>query len=288
MATNMMSLTKPRDLFSALIATLLHPPSDYTPALFRQHNAHTNLQLIPSLSMGNPTFDRHNSTALERHRPLTPPEDCLSAQQREDDQVDTLTPRSPMEDEKHVMDTGHLSSSNPVAKENSLHYAIGCREWVQLSLRRQLTPVAQFALLTSLDSLVLPSRDIMYVNLTFRKLESRRSLSDYSRCLPTLKVCKTGLELEECAKFSFEVLEVAKLPQTDVPTCNIKKLIVQVPIDFLYVRNSDDRIFGYLPSLVDNAPDLEYLALQLMRQASFGLSPGNEIGRSYYTLIRDL
>ena len=171
MATNIKSFANHGVLLSSSITTTLQPPSNHTPALFRQHYAHTNLQPTPPPTMGNPTIDRHDATGFSRHRPLTPPEDCHSAQQREDDEVDTLAPKSPREDGELVMDMGPLSSSMPVARENNVHYTTSGDEGVQFPLPRQLTPVAHFDLLTSFDSSVLPSWDTMYVYLTHHNLE---------------------------------------------------------------------------------------------------------------------
>lgn len=96
------------------------------------------------------------------------------------------------------------------------------------------------------------------------------------------------MEIDRCAKYNFEVPDFARISESNGSSCVIKKLTVQVPIEFLYDGNSKDLIFGYLPTAVSKSPHLEHLALQLTRKANIGKYPGTDIRRSYHTLVRDL
>lgn len=125
----------------------------------------------------------------------------------------------------------------------------------------------------------------------FRSLTSISSptlLPWATMCSPNLKKVEISLDVDNCGRFEFDLPECAKIPEEYTGQCSITSLTAQVPIEFLYTANSYDRIFEYIPTVLRCAPALKHLSLQLKREPDDGPCPGNDIKRSYQTLVRSL
>jgi hypothetical protein len=155
-----------------------------------------------------------------------------------------------------------------VLEKDDMHLALG-RGFASLSECTKLDRLIGFCNLTSITAPALLPWHIM--------------------CLSNLQACTINVEVKRCARFDFAVPESARIPSFDaIRSCNVQKLIAQVPIEFLDDGIANNSIFAYLPTLVSLAPELKHLALQLTRKEGTGRCPGNDVHRSYDMLLRNL
>jgi hypothetical protein len=225
--------------------------------------------------MDNANIDTYSKEALDRVRSFDLPRKPRSA-------GSLLSPDPDSKDGKTILRqwatkyprksisgvTEDVGDQTAPGKQDDMHLTIGGR-FSHLSEHGKIDWLGGFRNLTSITSPSLLPWHVM--------------------CLSNMRTCTIGVEVKRCARFDFTVPESAKIPQADTARlCHIRTLVAQVPIEFLDNGIPDDRIFGYLPALVHLAPDLKHLALQLTRKEGMGRCPGNEVERSYNTLVRHI
>jgi hypothetical protein len=154
-----------------------------------------------------------------------------------------------------------------VATEDDLQLKIGTG-FLNLSETAKIHRIAGFRMLTSIISPALLPWNIM--------------------CLTNLRACTINVEVERCAYSNFSVPYSAVIPSCHAGLSRIERLVAQIPIEFLNIAVKTGDIFEYLPTLVQNAPHLRSLALQLTRKEGRGACPDDGILRSYDALLRDV